>query len=266
QVARAEQLLAEGKFSQANTLLDAVMAVGAGRALRLRKVQALVGAGKHDEAYAMTTTLMKQDGNVPAVLLARAKCLYAMGNLDSAVKHLQEAARQDPDSTAEYRDLIRQARAMEATKERGNQAFKAGSWHEAIVAWTEAAAIDPENKLFNSKLFFNRRAGANARLRRHADAVRDASAAIALDHAYAKAYHRRAQSLLELGGAENLEACVRDYEVLAGGLETAEGAQREVRAKLHQAQAALKQARRKDYYKILCVERGATEDEIKKAY
>jgi preprotein translocase subunit Sec63 len=35
---------------------------------------------------------------------------------------------------------------------------------------------------------------------------------------------------------------------------------------LRKAQAALKQAKRKDYYKILGVARGASEDEIKKGY
>ena len=40
----------------------------------------------------------------------------------------------------------------------------------------------------------------------------------------------------------------------------------EVRQSLHQAKVRLKQSKRKDYYKILGVERGANDDEIKKAY
>lgn len=45
--------------------------------------------GKHDEAYAMSSALIRHSQNNPALLITRARCLYLMGNLDSAVKHLQ---------------------------------------------------------------------------------------------------------------------------------------------------------------------------------
>lgn len=48
-----------------------------------------MGVGKHEEAYTMSSALVRHSQNNPALLIARAKCLYLMGNLDSAVKHLQ---------------------------------------------------------------------------------------------------------------------------------------------------------------------------------
>jgi DnaJ family protein C protein 7 len=43
--------------------------------------------------------------------------------MDSAIKHLQQALRSDPDNT-KIRDEYRRIREIEQTKEQGNTAFK----------------------------------------------------------------------------------------------------------------------------------------------
>lgn len=48
-----------------------------------------MGMGKHEEAYAMSSTLIRNSQNNSKLLITRARCLYLMGNLDSAIKHLQ---------------------------------------------------------------------------------------------------------------------------------------------------------------------------------
>lgn len=57
--------------------------------LKLLKVECLMGMGKHEEAYAMSSALIRHSQNNSKLLITRARCLYLMGNLDSAVKHLQ---------------------------------------------------------------------------------------------------------------------------------------------------------------------------------
>lgn len=57
--------------------------------LKLLKVDSLMGVGKHEEAYAMSSALIRNSQNNSKLLITRAQCLYLMGNLDSAVKHLQ---------------------------------------------------------------------------------------------------------------------------------------------------------------------------------
>ena len=49
----------------------------------------MMALGKHDEAYAMSSILIRQNQSNSSLLITRARCLYLMGNLDSAVKHLQ---------------------------------------------------------------------------------------------------------------------------------------------------------------------------------
>lgn len=46
-----------------------------------------------------------------------------------AIKHLQEAMRNDPDNSG-YRTEIKKWRSMEAQKEAGNDAFKKGNFQE----------------------------------------------------------------------------------------------------------------------------------------
>lgn len=57
--------------------------------LKLMKVDCLMAMGKHEEAYAMSSALIRHSQNNSKLLITRARCLYLMGNLDSAVKHLQ---------------------------------------------------------------------------------------------------------------------------------------------------------------------------------
>ncbi|CAM9248728.1 unnamed protein product [Pylaiella littoralis] len=262
-VDRATELLAQRKPSRAAVMLEDCLAKAPqSKELKLMKVDCLMAMGKHEEAYAMSSALIRHSQNNSKLLITRARCLYLMGNLDSAVKHLQEAARQDPDNP-EYRRLIKKYKLMDSTKEAGNQAFKANNWEMAIKSWGEALAVDKTNKSFNSKLHCNR-AAAYAKMSKHEEAVAEASRALSDDPTYVKAYERRAASLFETGGVENFEAACRDYEKIMDMVPDEK--KREIHGKMRKTQAALKQAKRKDYYKLLGVSRSAEEAEIKKAY
>jgi len=79
------------------------------------------------------------------LLLLRAQILNQQGNTASAVKHLQEALRIDPDDTAAGR-LLKALRKQEALKASGNDRFKAGEWQvrlDAISACVHAPRINP---------------------------------------------------------------------------------------------------------------------------
>ncbi|CAM9184983.1 unnamed protein product [Ectocarpus sp. 6 AP-2014] len=262
-VHRATESLAQGKPARAASILEeCLVKAPQSRELKMIKVECLMGMGKHEEAYAMSSTLIRNSQNNSKLLITRARCLYLMGNLDSAIKHLQEAARQDPDNS-EYRGLIKKYKLMESTKEAGNKAFKANDLEGAIRSWGEALTVDKTNKSFNSKLYCNR-AAAYAKLSKHQEAVAEASRALSDDPTYTKAYERRAASLYDMGGVENLEAACRDYEKLMDMVPDEK--QREIQGKIRKTKAAVKQAKRKDYYKLLGVSRSADDAEIKKAY
>ncbi|KAM4531431.1 dnaJ homolog subfamily C member 7 isoform 3-T3 [Odontesthes bonariensis] len=96
------------------------------------------------------------------------------------------------------------------------------------------------------------------RLKKLDQAIEDCTKAIKLDETYIKAYLRRAQCYMD---TEQYEEAVRDYEKVYQTEKT-----KEHKHLLKTAQLELKKSKRKDYYKVLGVNKNATEDEIKKAY
>jgi len=267
-LALARQCLAEEKYTQTWRQIEIVEKSLPGIAdIQMIKVESLCGLGRYQEAYSLTTSLMRTNSRLQGLLFWRAKCLYYMNQMPQAIKHLQEAMRNDPDNKT-YRTEIKKWRALEAQKEAGNAAFKAGNLQEAITEWTACLEVDPSNRPFNAKLYANR-GTAYSKLRRHQEAVDDCTRAIDLDPMYLKAYNRRAESLRCLDGEPNevkvhLQGALRDYEK-AMELDSEEN-QRDYKTKMRTVQTEIKRVGRKDFYKILGVSKDATDDEIKKAY
>jgi len=96
-------------------------------------------------------------------------------------------------------------------------------------------------------------------LKKFTESVSDCEEALKLDEKYLKAFVRRGRSYMEL---EKYEEAVRDFEQA----QKMERGNQEYRSLLANAKLELKKSKRKDYYKILGVDRNANEEEIKKAY
>lgn len=77
-------------------------------------------------SYALTTDQLPLHPRNSKLLHLRARCLYQQGSFPSAIKHLQEALRCDPDNNACAKD-IRMIRKLEKGKQEGNAAFKGAS-------------------------------------------------------------------------------------------------------------------------------------------
>ncbi|KAI1230304.1 hypothetical protein IHE44_0010270 [Lamprotornis superbus] len=184
--------------------------------------------------------------------ILKAECLALLGRYPEA----QSVARMAPDHEKACL-ACRNAKALKAKKEDGNKAFKKGNYKLAYELYTEALGIDPNNIKTNAKLYCNR-GTVNSKLRKLEEAIDDCTNAVKLDDTYIKAYLRRAQCYMD---TEQYEDAVRDYEKVYQTEKTKEHKQL-----LKNAQVELKKSKRKDYYKILGVNKNASEDEIKKAY
>eukprot|EP00624_Nannochloropsis_granulata_P007393 evm.model.NODE_7452_length_1495_cov_21.506355.1 len=202
-------------FLQANAQLDVCLALAPSSFdAKLLKLECQVGLGQYDDALNSSNHLLRLAPSLAPLLHLRATCLYRLGNFENSIKHSQQAVRSDPDNTS-YVALLKKVRSLDNKKKEGDAAFTHGQYQKAIEAWTEALAVDPTHKQVCARLY-NNRATAYAKMRKHADAVSDCKQALALDPQYLKALKRKAESLFVLGGEENLEQCLRDYETAAG--------------------------------------------------
>ncbi|KAL3281185.1 hypothetical protein HHI36_004402 [Cryptolaemus montrouzieri] len=223
---------------------------------KITKAECLAFLGRYAESQEIANSILHLDkGNADAIYV-RGICLFYEDNIDSAFSHFQQVLRLAPDH-AKAMEIYKRAKLLKKKKEEGNEAYKNCRFQEALNLYSEALNIDPLNKKTNAKLHFNK-ATVLSRLNKLREAVDDCTAALKLDDTYMKALLRRAKCYMDLG---EFEEAVKDYERI-----NKMDKSRENRRLLQEAKTALKRSKRKDYYKILGIDRNATEDEIKKAY
>jgi len=209
------------------------------------------------DAQNVAMSLLRNNSADPEALVLRGRALYAQGENEKAIQHFRQALNYDPDfkNAVKY---LRMVQKLDRMKADGNADYKAGRWQAAIDKYSEALEVDPLNKGTNSKLLQNR-ALCKTRLKDYTGAIEDCERAIALDPSYTKAKKTKATAL---GQSGNWEAAVRELKELQEQDPSDSGIAKEVR----NAELELKKSKRKDYYKILGVEKDADENQIKKAY
>uniref|UniRef100_A0A8C5PGY9 DnaJ heat shock protein family (Hsp40) member C7 n=1 Tax=Leptobrachium leishanense TaxID=445787 RepID=A0A8C5PGY9_9ANUR len=223
---------------------------------KILKAECLTLLGRYPDAQSVASDILRVDSTNADALYVRGLCLYYEDCIEKAVQFFVQALKMFPDHQ-KARLACRNAKALKAKKDEGNQAFKDGNYELAYKLYSEALCIDPNNIKTNAKLYCNR-GTVNAKLKKLDEAIEDCTNAIKLDDTYIKAYMRRAHCYTD---TEQYEEAVRDYEKVYQTESTKEHKQL-----LKNAQLELKKSKRKDYYKILGVDKNASEDEIKKAY
>ena len=253
----ADKCLEKKDFRKVVYLMDRVLEIVRGcQRFILIKAESLALLGRHEEAQELANDILHVDNKNVDAIYVRGMSLYYQDNVDKAFTHFQHVLKSAPDHKKAL-EIYKRARALKQTKEEGNEAFKAGDHQKAFDLYSQALLIDPLNSSTNAKLYFNR-ATVCSKMNKLQQAISDCSAALKLDDKYVKALLRRAKCFSDLN---MLEEAVLDYEKV-NQIERS----REHRRLLQEAKLALKKSKRKDYYKILGVDKNASEDEIKKAY
>ncbi len=209
------------------------------------------------EAQNIAMSLLRNNNQDPEALVLRGRALYAQGENEKAIQHFRQALSCDPD----FKDAVkylRMVQKLDRMKEEGNALFKAGKFQEAVNVYSQALEVDPNNKGTNSKILQNR-ALCYIRLKDYASAIADCTRALELDPSYTKAKKTKAKAMGEAG---DWEGAVRELKAIAEANPSEPGIAKEVR----NAELELKKSMRKDYYKILGIEKDADDNQIKKAY
>ncbi|KAF6036840.1 DNAJC7 [Bugula neritina] len=223
---------------------------------KLFKAECLAYTSQYEEALEISNSVLAFDKRNADAIFVRALCLYYEDNIDKAQQHFKHVLKMNPDHE-KARETFKKSKCLIQKKEEGNTAFKAGEFQHAHRLYSEALSIDPLNKLTNAKLY-NNRATVNTKLGNLDATVEDCNSAIALDEKYVKAFARRAAAYTSL---EKYEEALRDYEAVLKLDPTPQNKQAVSTAKLE-----LKKSQRKDYYKILGVDKHVSDDQLKKAY
>lgn len=209
------------------------------------------------DAQNVAMSLLRNNSQDPEALVLRGRALYAQGDNDKAIQHFRRAIDCDPD----YRDAVKYLRMVQKVdkmKSEGNADYKSGHWQAAIDKYSAALEVDPLNKGTNSKLLQNR-ALCRIQLKDYKGAIADCERAISLDPSYLKAKKTKANALGQSGDWENAIRELKD-------LQEQEPQDATIAKEIRKAELELKKSKRKDYYKILGVEKDADENQIKKAY
>jgi DnaJ family protein C protein 7 len=209
------------------------------------------------DAQNVAMAILRNNSQDPEALVLRGRILYAQGENEKAIQHFRSALNCDPD----YKDAVkylRMVQKLDRMKEEGNGHFKSGRFQQAVNVYTQALDVDPLNKGTNSKILQNR-ALCYIRLKDYQPAIADCTRALELDPSYIKARKTKAKAMGEAG---DWEEATREYKAIQEANPTEPGIAKDIR----NAEMELKKSKRKDYYKILGVEKDASENDIKKAY
>jgi len=257
-VTDSSQAYAAGDYRKSLWCLDkALELANYSTTIKTSRAECLAFLGRYAEASETANSVLQIDNMNADAIYVRGLCLYYEDNVDRAFSHFTQVLRFAPDH-ARAKEIYKKAKSLKSKKEEGNTAFKAGNLEEAYKLYSEALLIDPCNRSTNAKLHFNR-ATVSAKQKKSDECIKDCDRALELDPSYTKAMLRRAKCYME---SEQYEEAVRDYEKV---LKSDKG-NMEYRQLLQEAKLELKKSKRKDFYKILGVEKTANDDEIKKAY
>lgn len=238
-------------------LQQAVDATGETIHIRLLQAKAMLLMKRYSRAQNIASDVLRENSTNAEALYLRGLTMYYLDKFALAVNHFKQVLQCDPDHRR-ARDAFKRAKRLEQLKQDGNEAFKSGDNDTAVKVYTEALTVDPKHDSFNSTLYCNR-AAAHIKLGDDKAALSDCNEAIERDDQYLKAYARRAQVHKKL---EMFEEQVRDLEKI----KQLDPNYSDISSLLRQAKHDLKLSKRKDYYKILSIDKNADQHAIKKGY
>ena len=157
-----------------------------------------------------------------------------------------------------YLDLRQKLKSIETIKDKANTLFKEKKYEEAIEEYGKVLEFDPTNNKFNSIIYANR-ALCYQNLNKYTEALRDSNLALKCNPFYARGYDKRAHVYEKLNMFEEAKF---DYQKAKDLDPTI----KDIDFNIKSATEKASKAKKRDYYKILGVDRNASEAEIKKAY
>ncbi|DAZ98153.1 TPA: hypothetical protein N0F65_005619 [Lagenidium giganteum] len=259
---QAEQAQSRGDYASAHAYLTKVIEDHAISSVQLllERAQISVSMGQAYDAIADLGTILKLDPSSLPALQLRGEVLYSLGDkqsLDAALTHYRQGLHSDPEHKG-LKKLYRQLKKLLKFIGNADDAIERHTYQEATEELQSALEVDPSHHAMNKDLLY-KLCVCHMHLKEYEKAQLACNAVLQVDQNHAAAHFKLSEALL---GKEQFEDAVRHARRAA----ELDDNNREYVEAVHRAEAALKQSKNKNYYKILSVPRDASKAEIKKAY
>jgi len=226
--------------------------------LLFMRAQSLYHTQDYYGAISDTGKILKSYHNHLEAYQLRGESYAKLGELELAVNHYREGLKLDPEHKG-CKAGHKYVKAVTKKTKRGQDAFEAGKYDDAIEHWWSAIKVDNTNINVHRSILL-KIVTAHTKAEQHDQAIQRAE-----EHVNNR---ESEEGLTALGDAqlagEMYDAAIRTYSRLQEFLP--QERKGEAQRKVQEAQVALKQSKEKNYYKILGVARNANQKEIKKAY
>ncbi|OWZ02752.1 hypothetical protein PHMEG_00025634, partial [Phytophthora megakarya] len=258
----AEKAHSRGDYQSAYTHLTQVLEGSAISSvpLLLERAQLSISLQNPYDAIADLGTILRLDPSNLIALQMRGEVLYSLGDkqsLEAAQSHYRQGLHSDPEHKG-IKSLYRRLKKVLKYMNRAEDAMQRGAHAEAVDEWHSVLEVDPAHSTMN-KEFYLQLCVSELRLKHFSEARGACEMVVSIDDGYALAFAKLSETQI---GLELYEDAVRSAKRAA----ELDDSSNEFKEKVAQAEAALKQSKTKNYYKILGVARNSEAKEIKKAY
>ncbi|CAI5714921.1 unnamed protein product [Peronospora effusa] len=261
-ITEAERAHSRGDYQSAYDSLTHVLEGSAISSvpLLLERAQLSVSLQNAYDAISDLSSVLKLDPSNLVALQMRGEVLYSLGDkqsLEAAQLHYRQGLHSDPEHKG-IKALYRRLKKVLKYVNRAEDAMQRGAHGESVKEWQSALEVHPEHSAMN-KEFYLQLCTSELRLKHFAKARDACEKVVSFDNGNAQAFAKLSEAQI---GLELYEDAVRSAKRALELDDSSQG----FKEKVAQAEAALKQSKIKNYYKILGVSRRSDAKEIKKAY
>ncbi|GAM29332.1 hypothetical protein SAMD00019534_125080, partial [Acytostelium subglobosum LB1] len=236
-----------------NQVLEAASEI---KELKLMRAEASFFTGDYRKTIEDTSSVLKSEGSNTEALYWRSRAFFSIGEKEAAIKYLKDALNFDPDNE-KAKNQLKNINKFDQSSTKANEYFSQNRFDESLREADTALEIESNNPLYTSPLLLLK-CKALLKLRKAQESVKACTKLIEMEE-NADAFYNRGEAFMYL---DEHDRALADFQK-ANQLRPNDGA---IHDGIRRAQQKQKMASRKDYYKIMGIDKSASAADIKKHY
>jgi len=264
----ARHYFSNGQWEEAIHQINAALETSSDhQEMLMLKANAHLNKGEHEEAIAASGQAIKARSDSVDAIYFRGHIYYSLGEYDLANKHMQQGLKMDPEhkKCKEMFRLLKKITNLRKAADAATASSTAAIGKDgALQAWDDLTSADPSSVRLQAARAFGKcqvylKTQEWHSIIKHCNEASGFGEQHSSRETIARAHCGVGRAHVQL---EEFEDAVRAYQ---RGKDV-KGDDHEANEGHNNAQKLLKMSKRKDYYKILGIDKGSSEQQIKKAY